>query len=145
MPNEFQRISQFFAPLASDQTEAFGLKDDAACLPSLSAGERWVVTKDAIAEGIHFIGTESPELIAKKLLRTNVSDLAAMGATPRYYLLAIMLPAHIDDDWLAAFVAGLAEDQHQFGITLLGGDSICVASDKLSFSLTAFGLSLIHI
>lgn len=139
MPNEFQRIAELFAPLTEHRPEAFGLTDDAALLPPLTAGEQWVVTKDAMAEHIHFIGDESPALIAKKLLRTNLSDLAAMGATPRHYLLAVMLPPTIDDDWLAAFAAGLAEDQQRFGVSLLGGDSIAVASDKLSFSLTALG------
>ena len=99
---EFDRIARYFAPLAKSYPEAFGLKDDAAVIePTL--GTKLVVTTDTIVAGIHYVGDEAPELIAAKLLRVNLSDLAAMGATPRAYTLNVALPTEIDDCWLEAF------------------------------------------
>ncbi len=133
---EFERIEKIFAPLAT-HTGALGLKDDAALL-SPSAGCEFVITTDAITEGVHFIGNESPASIAKKLLRTNLSDLAAKGAKPIGYQLAILVPARLTDDWLTEFARGLKEDQQQFGISLLGGDS-SVSKGFLTLSMTAIG------
>lgn len=135
--NEFERIKHLFAPLAT-HSGAYGLTDDAATI-ACPPGCELVVTKDVIAEGVHYIGDEPPGLIAKKLLRVNLSDLAAMGATPLAYLLAVMLPPKIDDAWLAAFADGLMEDQTAFNLSLLGGDSISLKGDHAAFSLTAIG------
>ncbi len=132
--NEFDCIAKYFAPLAAPA--GFGLTDDAAVF-EVPAGCELVVTKDAIVQGVHFIGDESPTLIAQKLLRTNLSDLAAMAATPLYYMLAVMVPSSCDDGWFAAFAEGLKKDQEQFGIQLIGGDS--TASPHLCLSITAFG------
>jgi thiamine-monophosphate kinase len=85
-------------------------------------------------EGIHFLPHDPPDLIARKLLRRNLSDLAAMAATPLSYLLTTALPPHIGDEWLAAFAAGLAQDQAEYNIHLIGGDS---SSSKQHISLTA--------
>lgn len=135
---EFDRIATFFAPLSQGMAEAAGLLDDAAFI-SPESGESWVITSDAISEGIHYLSDTPPELVARKLLRVNLSDLAAKGATPAYYTLTIMLPGHIDDAWVADFAAGLALDQKEFGIVLIGGDSIRVKGEYASFSLTALG------
>lgn len=136
--NEFERIADIFAPFANGVKEAAGLRDDAAFI---SAGNQgcWVITTDAISEGIHFLPDTAPDLIARKLLRTNLSDLAAKGAKPEFYLLNIMLPAHIDDAWIRRFADGLMYDQQQFGVSLIGGDSIAVKGMHASFSITAFG------
>ncbi len=88
--NEFDLIERFFKPLAAGFSGSFDLTDDAALLQP-PEGLELVITKDAISEGIHFIGDEDPALIAKKLLRTNLSDLAAKGATTWVYFLALML------------------------------------------------------
>lgn len=134
---EFGRIARYFAPLAQSHPGAFGLRDDAAVIAP-RAGHEFVVTTDTIVAGVHYIGDETPELIASKLMRVNLSDLAAMGATPRAYTLNIALPAETDDQWVEAFASGLAEDQAQFGIVLIGGDSVGTLGPPV-FTLTALG------
>ena len=132
---EFGRIGRFFAPLAGPG--GLGLKDDAA-LVDCRPGHRLVVTVDAIVEGVHYLPQDPPDLVARKLLRVNLSDLAAMGAHPLHYLLATALPASLGDEWVARFAAGLAEDQRTFGVDLLGGDSVATSGPAV-LSLTALG------
>ena len=132
---EFGRIGRFFAPLAGPG--GLGLKDDAA-LVDCRPGHRLVVTVDAIVEGVHYLPQDPPDLVARKLLRVNLSDLAAMGARPLHYLLATALPASLGDEWVARFAAGLAEDQLRFGVALLGGDSVATSGPAV-LSLTALG------
>lgn len=134
---EFGRIARFFAPLASAAPGALGLTDDAA-LVDCPPGERLVVTVDAMVEGVHFLADDPPELVARKLVRVNLSDLAAMAARPVGYFLTTALPKSRGDDWLAGFAAGLAQDQAEFGITLLGGDSVSTPG-PVSLTLTALG------
>src|SRR5262245_21730532 len=88
---EFALIAKLFAPLAAKEKGALALTDDAATL-SVPAGRELVVTTDTIVEGVHFLRDDPPDLVAKKALRVNLSDLAAKGATPRGYLLALSLP-----------------------------------------------------
>lgn len=118
--NEFERIARYFAPLAGKG--ARGLTDDVALIPGPARTE-YVLKTDSIVENIHFFADDPPAQIAQKLLRVNLSDLAAKGARPIGYLLAIALPITRDEAWLEGFSQGLAEDQKRFGITLLGGDS----------------------
>ena len=132
---EFGRIARFFAPLAGPG--GLGLVDDAALI-DCRPGYRLVVTVDAIVAGVHFLPEDPPDLIAKKLLRVNLSDLAAKGATPLHYLLTTALPGSIGDDWVARFAQGLAEDQLLYGVDLLGGDSVATPG-PMTFSLTAIG------
>src|SRR3984957_8635256 len=117
---EFGRVRGVFAPLAG--VRGRDLTDDAA-LVDCPPGYRLVVTVDQLVEGVHFLADDPPELVAKKLMRRNLSDLAAMGAPPRHYLLTSALPTSFTDDWVRRFAAGLADDQHRYGIALLGGDS----------------------
>src|SRR6202162_925655 len=114
---EFGRIRRFFAPLAGPG--GLGLTD-AAALVVCAHRRRLVVTVDAIVEGVHYLADDPADLVARKLLRVNLSDLAAMGARPLHYLLATALPVRLGDDWVARFAAGLAEDQQRFGVVLLG-------------------------
>lgn len=137
MSDEFTRIARIFAPLAAGHPGAYALTDDAATF-GLAPGEQAVVTTDAVVAGVHFIGDEPPGLIARKALRVNLSDLAAKGARPVGYTLAAVLPASIDDAWLAAFAAGLAADQAEFGIPLIGGDTVSTPG-PLTLSITALG------
>lgn len=134
--NEFEVINKIFAPLAGDG--AFDLKDDAAVIPA-RPGFDLVVTTDAVAEGTDFFAFDPAPSVAQKALRVNLSDLAAKGATPCYYLLNIALPPSITMEWLAAFASGLAVDQGAYGISLLGGDT-ARTEGPLSISITAFGL-----
>ena len=133
--NEFDRIAAFFAPLAGEA--GLGLKDDAAVLTP-PPGRQLVLTVDQMLEGVHFLTGDDPGMIARKLLRRNLSDLAAMGAVPLGYLLTTALPPNLPEGWLAAFAAGLAADQLQFGITLLGGDSSSSRAD-IGLSVTLLG------
>ncbi len=134
---EFELIARQFAPLAAAEPGAFRLLDDAAVL-GLGRDGALVVTVDAMVAGVHFPPDEAPDLIARKLLRVNLSDLAAMGAHARAYLLAAALPRGIEEEWVATFCRGLAADQAGFGVTLVGGDT--VATDgPLTLSLTALG------
>jgi thiamine-monophosphate kinase len=132
---EFGRIRHFFAPLAGPG--GLALRDDAALIPC-DAGRQFVLTVDAIVAGVHYLPDDPPDLVARKLLRVNLSDLAAMGARPRHYLLTTALPATIGDDWVEKFAGGLAEDQRLYGIGLLGGDSVATDGPAV-LSLTAIG------
>ncbi|HUC18914.1 MAG TPA: thiamine-phosphate kinase [Acetobacteraceae bacterium] len=135
LPREFALIARYFRPLA--HKEALGLADDAALL-SPPPGRELVLTVDAMLGGVHFLPDDPPDLVARKLLRVNLSDIAAKAATPLGYLLTIAAPHGTKDDWFAAFAAGLAEDQREFGIALLGGDTTATAG-PLALSLTAIG------
>ena len=132
---EFARIRRFFVPLAGPG--GLGLVDDAAVL-DCAAGKSLVVTADAIVAGVHYLPDDPPDLVARKLLRVNLSDLAAMGARPLHYVLTTALPAELGQEWLARFAEGLAEDQRHYGIDLLGGDSVSTSGPAV-LSLTAIG------
>lgn len=136
---EFERIDRFLKPLAAGFDGALGLLDDAGIL-AVQAGQSLVVTTDAMVEGIHYLPGEPPDRLARKLLRVNLSDLAAMGAWPTAYTLTLALPREADDDWLADFAAGLAADQRAFAIHLLGGDSVRTTGPAV-LSITAFGVA----
>ena len=136
-PDEFAWIARGLAPLAEGAAEAFGLIDDAAAIPS-RPGFDLIVSKDAIVEGVHFLPTDPPDLIARKLLRVNLSDLAAKGADPYGYFLAIAWPANYGWPEREAFARGLAEDQARFGLKLFGGDTVATPG-PLTASLTIFG------
>jgi thiamine-monophosphate kinase len=131
--DEFELIAQFFAPLAT-APGAFGLKDDAAAIPA-RPGFDLIVTADQIAEGTDFFGSDPAFSIAQKALRVNLSDLAAKGAVPFGYLLALTMP-EADAVWLQDFANGLAADQEAFGLSLLGGDT---ARGARAITVTAFG------
>lgn len=135
---EFGRIDRYFKPLAAGFPGARGLADDAAVF-GVPPDQELVVTADAMVAGVHFLPDDSPGDIAAKLLRTNLSDLAAMGAVPYAYTLVTALPRSVGEDWLAAFAAGLGADQERFGIALAGGDSVST-SGPVTLSVTALGL-----
>ncbi|NWG46585.1 MAG: thiamine-phosphate kinase [Alphaproteobacteria bacterium] len=133
--DEFGLIATHLAPLAAP--EGRGLLDDAATLP-VRPGETLVVTADALVEGVHFLPADPPGEVARKLLRVNLSDLAAKGARPAHYLLTLALPRGVEESEIAAFAAGLAADQAAFGIALLGGDTVATSGPRL-YAVTAFG------
>ncbi len=137
-PGEFGRIARFLRPLAAGCPGALGLTDDAALL-EVPAGCELVVTTDAMVAGVHFLPDDPPADIAAKLLRVNLSDLAAMAATPLGYSLVLSLPRELDDGWLAAFTSGLEADQRRYGIPLIGGDSVSTRG-PITVSVTALGV-----
>ncbi|MFN8927640.1 MAG: thiamine-phosphate kinase, partial [Rhodospirillales bacterium] len=134
---EFGRIARLLRPLAAGFPGALALTDDAAVFAP-PPGRDLVVTTDAMVEGVHYLPDDPPGDVAAKLLRVNLSDLAAMGADPLAYTLTTALPRSVDDGWLAAFAAGLAADQVRFGIALMGGDSVSVPGVPV-LSVTAVG------
>lgn len=129
-------IERLFAPLATDPG-ADGLADDAAVLAP-RPGEEIVVTLDALAAGVHFFPDDPPETIAAKALRVNLSDLAAKGAEPVGYTLALALGEGWSAAWVERFAAGLAADQARYGISLIGGDTLRAAGGT-HVAVTAFG------
>jgi thiamine-monophosphate kinase len=135
-PSEFALIARYFAPLAH-APGALGLSDDAALLENY-AGTQTVITTDALVAGVHFLADDPPQQVAQKALRVNLSDLAAKGAAPAGYLLALSLPQDFDAAWVEAFAAGLAEDQERFAVSLLGGDTTATPG-PLTLAITALG------
>ena len=137
LPAEFELIERFFAPLAKDYPGALALADDAALI-DLEPGFRLVVTTDVLVAGVHFPAADPPDLIARKLLRVNLSDLAAMGAEPLAYLLALALPKDTPFSWLEGFARGLGTDYAEFAIPLVGGDTVATTG-PVTLTLTALG------
>jgi thiamine-monophosphate kinase len=137
LPGEFELIARYFAPLAAGAPGAFNLSDDVAIV-EVGPDEQLVVKTDAIVAGVHFLADDPPDLIARKLLRVNLSDLAGKGARPLGYLMVCAFPADLDQAWLAAFVEGLAADQREFELSLLGGDTTATPG-PLTLSATVFG------
>jgi thiamine-monophosphate kinase len=134
--DEFETIERLFAPLAHPEWGR-GLTDDVAVLPS-RPGHDLVLTKDAIVEGVHFLADDPLDTVAQKLLRVNLSDLAAKGAEPFGYLLACHWSERCGWAEREAFVTGLRRDQAMFDIHLLGGDTV-VTPGPASFSATMLG------
>ncbi|WP_419896611.1 thiamine-phosphate kinase [Roseomonas sp. USHLN139] len=135
LPAEFSLIARHFAPLASPG--GLGLTDDAALLTP-PPGRELVLAADAMVAGVHFLPDDPAETIGRKLLRSNLSDLAAMGAAPLGYLLTVGLPRGTPDAWIEGFAAGLALDQQEFGLGVLGGDTVSTPG-PIHLSLTILG------
>ena len=135
-PDEFETIARLLRPLAG-APEALGLMDDAAAIPG-RPGQDLIVSNDAMVAGVHFLDADPLDLVARKLLRTNLSDLAAKGAEPYGYFLAIAWPTGAGWAERERFAAGLAEDQARFGLTLLGGDTVSTPG-PLILSMTILG------
>ena len=129
-------IARHFKPIAR-HPGALGLTDDAAML-TLPPGHALVVTADAVVGGVHFFPGDSPDAIAKKALRVNLSDLAAKGARPAGFVLTFALPKGIGDGWLKAFARGLGADAKTYDCPLLGGDTVTTPG-PVTISITAFG------
>ena len=135
LPAEFALIARHFRQLAGPG--ALNLQDDVALLTP-PPGRELVLTVDAMVEGVHFLPDDPPDLVSRKLLRVNLSDLAAKGAVPIGYLMTVSVRQGTADEWFAGFVAGLAQDQRIYGVSLLGGDTTSTPG-PISLSLTAVG------
>lgn len=136
--NEFDTIEKYFLPLTCGYKGTAGLQDDAAVL-SVPDGHELVVTSDTLNEGVHFLENTAPEFIAKKALRVNLSDLAAMGADPFCYQLNLAFPEKPSEEWLSAFSEALQDDNQRFGVFCSGGDTTSIKGGDLSISITAMG------
>ena len=133
---EFETIRRLLAPIAHPEW-ARGLTDDVAVVPS-RPGHDLVLTKDTIVEGVHFLPADPLDTVARKLLRVNLSDLAAKGAEPFGYLLSCGWSGRCGWPERMSFVDGLRLDQKNYGVALLGGDTV-VTPGPATFSLTGLG------
>jgi len=137
---EFDLIQRFFKAGADamhpndEKVIALGIGDDCALLKP-AAGEEIAITSDMLVEGRHFFMDANPELLGRKALAVNLSDLAAMGAKPIGFTLSIALPT-VDIAWLEAFSKGLFAVANQYYCPLIGGDT---TAGPLTISITAFG------
>jgi len=137
---EFDLIQRFFKAGADamhpndEKVIALGIGDDCALLKP-AAGEEIAITSDMLVEGRHFFMDANPELLGRKALAVNLSDLAAMGAKPIGFTLSIALP-NVDIAWLEAFSKGLFAVANQYSCPLIGGDT---TAGPLTISITAFG------
>ncbi|MEM1380896.1 MAG: thiamine-phosphate kinase [Pseudomonadota bacterium] len=127
--SEFDWIARYLRPLAGDGSQT--LTDDAAYAFDC------VLTKDLLVEGTHFLPTDPLDLTARKALRVNMSDLIAKGARPDAYLLGLVWPKHLGEASFETFCSGLAQEQADHGLRLLGGDT--TVGDTLTISVTMFG------
>ena len=132
MPTEFDLIRQYFSRPAPHTVLGGG--DDCA-LVQPAAAMQLAISTDTLVAGVHFFADADPALLGWKSLAVNLSDLAAMGAAPRWTTLALTLPG-FDPDWLAAYADGLYRCAEQFGISLIGGDT---SRGSLSLTLTVIG------
>ncbi|HEX5094183.1 MAG TPA: thiamine-phosphate kinase [Burkholderiales bacterium] len=119
MPSEFELIRRHFSRPA--RRAVLGVGDDAALLAP-AAGQELAVSTDLLLEGRHFARGAEPRALGHKALAVNLSDMAAMGASPRWATLALALP-QADDAWLEAFAAGFYALAERFGVDLVGGDT----------------------
>ena len=135
MTSEFDLIRRYFArPRATSGRARLGIGDDAALL-RVAAGAEFAVTTDTLVEGVHFLRGTDPTRLGHKALAVNLSDLAAMGAVPRYALLALTLPT-ANARWIGAFSRGFFRLAQRYGVELVGGDT---TRGPLSITLTAIG------
>ncbi len=135
--DEFDQIAQLFRPLTFGAPQALDLMDDAAVI-SGRPGFDLVITKDAMVEGVHFLSQDRLDLVARKLLRVNLSDLAAKGARPFGYFLAVAWPQGCDLAQRRLFAEGLRLEQLAHDFVLLGGDTVSTPG-PLTASVTLLG------
>lgn len=134
--NEFSLINTYFKTITHQRDDVIlGIDDDAACL-SIPPGQQLLVSCDTLLVDVHFLSTWDPYDIAYRAVMVNVSDIAAMGGTPSWLILALTLP-DTNDAWLAGFSRGLRDALNRFNIALVGGDT---TRGPLSMTLTIHGL-----
>lgn len=134
MMGEFDLIRRFFQHRLVRPEVALGNGDDAALL-SPAPGHQLAVSTDMLVEGRHFLPTVDPAALGYKALAVNLSDLAAMGARPLAFTLALALP-RVDEPWLSAFADGLLTLADAHGCALIGGDT---TSGPLNLCITVMG------
>lgn len=133
--NEFELIRRYFERPHARSDVALGIGDDAALL-QLPPGHEFAITTDTMVEAVHFPAGAPARAVGFRALATNLSDLAAMGATPAWATLALTLP-RADAAWLKDFAAGFFELAETFDIALIGGD---VTRGPLTITIGAYGI-----
>lgn len=137
---EFELIDRYFRPLQGEGAARradviVGIGDDAAVL-AVPAGQQLVAALDTLVEGVHFPVGSPAHSVGHRALAVNLSDLAAMGSEPAWYLLSLTLP-EVREAWLAELARGLGDLAAQAGVALVGGDT---TRGPLSLSVQALGL-----
>lgn len=137
MPGEFALIEQLLRQASTGQA-LLGPGDDCALVRATSPDTAWAVTTDMLVEGVHFLATDHPQDLGWKTLAVNLSDLAAMGATPRFVTLAAAIPATDAQhtDWIESFFSGFTDCARAYDVELIGGDT---TRGPRTFSVTAMG------
>lgn len=133
--SEFDIIQKFFKPLATNGKMSQDLSDDVAKI-DLKEDQQLIISKDMIVQDVHFKLSDGAKNIAKKLLLSNLSDIASSGAKPLCYVLGFSKNKHVDQEFIEEFVKGLKSVQNEYKISLIGGDT--VKSKQLIFSVTIF-------
>jgi thiamine-monophosphate kinase len=133
---EDRLIARYFKPLAK-HPGTFGFSDDCSAIAP-PPGHDLVLKTDGLIAGVHFFPDDPADGVARKALRVNLSDLAAKGATPLGFLLAIALPKGFSEGWLSGFAQGLGEDAETYACPLLGGDTDSTPG-PISISIAAIG------
>lgn len=134
--NEFEIIQRYFLSTRQDDQVILGIGDDAAILRCPPSGYDLVVSMDTLVAGVHFLATTPADDIGYKALAVNLSDIAAMGATPKWFTLSLTMPS-FDDTWLQLFTHGLNTLATEYNLTLIGGD---LCRGQLSITIQAHGL-----
>ncbi|PLC08613.1 thiamine-phosphate kinase [Anaplasma marginale] len=134
--DEFACIEKYIRPL---MRSGFSTENDDAGKISSPNGS-FIVTQDILVEGTHFLHHSAPTLLAKKALRVNLSDLAAMGAQPYGYMLGMSLPQGVTEEWWEQFSNGLREDNKNYNVNLIGGDTTSNNTGTITISITAMGV-----
>ncbi len=134
---EFDFIEKYLRPLANNRA-SFGLKNDVAMPFLAEKTSEMVVSKDLFVENVHFLANDEPKNIARRLILSNISDIAASGATPLYYMLGLPKRDDLMGEFYDEFCLELAKIQDEYGISLIGGDMVTAKND-LFFSVTIFG------
>jgi thiamine-monophosphate kinase len=131
---EFELIDFIKNKVKTDASVVIGIGDDAA-VTELPKGHQLVVSTDTLVQGVHFDERLNPQDLGHKSLAVNLSDLAAMGATPKWFTLNLTLP-DIDKAWIEEYLQGLLELASRFNVHLIGGDT---TQGPLSITITAMG------
>jgi thiamine-monophosphate kinase len=132
VPSEFELIARYFTRATSHTL--LGVGDDGALITP-TPGQELVISTDLLVEGTHFLADADPEDLGWKTLAVNVSDLAAMGARPRWATLAAVFPAPTPE-WIEAFARGFFACADECGVDLVGGDT---TRGPRAFCVTVFG------
>ena len=132
MITEFDFIKKYLSSKEKNSKYSLNFNDDVGLVDGK------IYSTDTICEDIHFFSNDSPNLIAKKLIRVNVSDIVSKGVKPKYCLFNFSIGKNIDEKWISNFMRGLRSDIQFFKLNLIGGDTTKTL-DKTVLSLTIFG------
>jgi thiamine-monophosphate kinase len=131
-PGEFELIAKYFRRPVSDPSVLIGSGDDAAVV---APSQPLAISTDTLVAGVHFLASADPARLAERALAVNLSDMAAMGAQPRWFTLALTLP-RVEARWLENFSDGLYACASRYDVALIGGD---VTAGPLCLSIHIIG------